>query len=246
MIPTLPRLAGTIERRILVNCRVRPDVIAPWLPAPFRPQLVKGWAMAGICLIRMRGVRPRGLPEWCGLGSENAAHRIAVEWDGASGTQQGVYIPRRDTDSALNYLLGGRVFPGAHHRARFEVWESPNRFRVGFTSADGGARVRFVGRVVDDWPAGSVFGSLAEASAFFVAGCCGWSPKRAGTGFEGMRLDCHGWRMEPLLAERVDSGFFQNRGLFPAGSVEFDSAQLMRNIAHEWTVLKGMRDGNKA
>ncbi|MEA2492488.1 MAG: hypothetical protein QOJ29_399 [Thermoleophilaceae bacterium] len=37
-----------------------------------------------------------------GLRSENASHRIAVEWDTAVGIRTGVYIPRRDTGSGLN------------------------------------------------------------------------------------------------------------------------------------------------
>lgn len=60
----LPRLAGTVQRRLLVNYRVDPDVIASLLPAPFRPQLVNGFAVAGICLIRLGSMRPAG----CRLG----------------------------------------------------------------------------------------------------------------------------------------------------------------------------------
>src|ERR1041384_6121900 len=77
----LPILNGEIDRRILVNYRCEPNIAARLLPAPLRPQLVNGWAMMGICLIRLTQIRPRGLPAWTGLSSENAAHRIAVEWD---------------------------------------------------------------------------------------------------------------------------------------------------------------------
>ena len=46
-----------------------------------RPQLVEGRAVAGICLIRLGSLRPKGLPASLGVTTENAAHRIAVEWD---------------------------------------------------------------------------------------------------------------------------------------------------------------------
>src|SRR4051812_24844935 len=108
----LPVIAGLIERRILVNYRVDPKVLAPLLPPPFRPQLVHGQAMAGICLIRLRGVRPRWLPARLGISSENAAHRAAVEWVENGITRQGVYIRRRDSNSWLNAAAGGRLFPG--------------------------------------------------------------------------------------------------------------------------------------
>jgi len=74
-----PSLSSVIERRLLVNYRVAPQVAGGLLPAPLRPQLVNGWAVAGICLIRLRWLRPSRVPGWAGLRTENAAHRIAVE-----------------------------------------------------------------------------------------------------------------------------------------------------------------------
>ena len=103
----IPVIRGLIDRRILVNFRVNPDVLARVLPAPFRPKLVNGAGMAGVCLIRLKHIRPRFLPSFLGISSENAAHRIAVEWGDAGETKEGVFIPRRDTSSRLNTLLGG-------------------------------------------------------------------------------------------------------------------------------------------
>src|SRR5262245_14353375 len=123
MTEKLPDLAGTVDRRLLVNYSADPGVIARLLPAPFRPQVVRGRAVAGICLIRLRHMRPAGLPSWLGLVSENAAHRVAVEWDTPRGVRSGVYIPRRDSDSLVNVVVGGRAYPGVHHRARFDVDE---------------------------------------------------------------------------------------------------------------------------
>ena len=104
----IPVISGLIERRILANYHVDPDVITRLLPSVFRPQLVNGYAIAGICLIRLKNVRPRFLPVPFGIGSENAAHRIAVEWDADGEIRQGVYIPRRDTSSAFNVWVGVR------------------------------------------------------------------------------------------------------------------------------------------
>lgn len=55
-------IRGTIVRRVLVNYRVRPEAIERSLPRPFRPQLVEGWSIAGICLIGLRNIRPKLLP----------------------------------------------------------------------------------------------------------------------------------------------------------------------------------------
>jgi hypothetical protein len=68
----LPAISGVIDRRILANYRVDPDCMAAALPRPFRPQLVDGYAIGGICLIRLKRVRPKLLPIPWGIGSENA------------------------------------------------------------------------------------------------------------------------------------------------------------------------------
>jgi uncharacterized protein YqjF (DUF2071 family) len=119
-----PKVHGTIKRRLLVNFRVDPAVMQRQLPAPFRPKLHDGSAIAGICLIRLEEIRPGRFPRAVGLSSENAAHRVAVVWEDATGAREGVYIPRRDTGSLVNHLAGGRLFPmpGAERqRATFRV-----------------------------------------------------------------------------------------------------------------------------
>src|SRR5215210_1347128 len=120
----LPIIQGIIRRRILVNFRVEAEVAARQLPARFRPKLKDGYAVAGICLIRLEHIRPRRLPASLGLNSENAAHRIAVLWeDEEQLTREGVFIPRRDSTSLVGQLAGGRLFPGEQHSAHFTVEE---------------------------------------------------------------------------------------------------------------------------
>jgi len=230
----LPVMRGVIDRRMLVNFRCEPAALTRLVPAPFRPKLVRGWGMAGICLIRLKELRPSWLSTPLGFSSENAAHRIAVEWDEDGVRREGVFIPRRDTSSKLNQLAGGRLFPGVHHFARFDVCESANRFKLEMLSEDGAARVRVTARVAEEWPAGSVFSTLDEASAFFAAGSLGWSAGNRPSEFDGLELHSFGWHMEPLVVERVESSFFHNPAIFPPGAAEFDSALLMRGIQHEW------------
>lgn len=237
----IPVVKGMIDRRILVNFRVDPGALAAVLPAPFRPQIIHGQGVAGICLIRLHALRPRGLPAAVGVSSENAAHRIAVEWEEGGKWRQGVYIPRRDTNSRLNAIAGGRLFPGLHHFARFDVQESAPVFHVAMHSRDGSAAVEVKTRLAAALPAGSVFQSLAEASAFFEAGSVGYSPARQTGCFDGLALQTQAWKIEPLAVDAVHSSFFEDRAVFPAGTVAFDSAFLMRNIPHEWHEQQAIR-----
>ena len=57
---------------MLVNFRCEPTTLSRILPKPFRPKLVKGWGMAGICLIRLGNVKPAFFPGDLGFNSENA------------------------------------------------------------------------------------------------------------------------------------------------------------------------------
>lgn len=87
-----------------MNFRVDPSVLMTILPAPFRPQTVAGFGIAGICLIRLKRIRPKYFPGWLGIASEYAAHRIAVERDVNDEVRSGVFIPRRDSSSLFNAL----------------------------------------------------------------------------------------------------------------------------------------------
>src|ERR1700689_1239483 len=98
----IPTIQGIIDRRILVNFTVDPDIVQKIIPQQFRPKIYKDKAIVGICLIRLKNIRPKGLPNYVGISSENAAHRIAVEWIENNEIKEGVFIPRRDTSSLLN------------------------------------------------------------------------------------------------------------------------------------------------
>ena len=230
----IPAIRGIIDRRILANYRIAPEVVAKLLPPPFVPQVVNGWAIGGICLIRLKAVRPRIFPLAVGIGSENAAHRIAVEWMDHGQLKQGVYIPRRDTSSWLNTAAGGTVFPGVHHRSDFEVQESSDRVSVKMASRDGEIHLKVAGRIDSDFPASSIFGTLPNASVFFQNGSLGYSVTKTPGRFDGLELRCQNWAVENLSVDEMESSWFQDRGLFPVGSIEFDCALLMRGIDHEW------------
>jgi hypothetical protein len=230
----LPVVHGLIRRRILVNFRVDPPVMQAQLPARFRPKLHRGHAIAGICLIRLESIRPRLIPSVVGISSENAAHRVAVEWDEAGGRREGVFIPRRDTGSFVNLVAGGRLFPGEHHQATFDVRETSETIDLRMQSVDGNVSVRVRGQFSATLPSSSCFSTLAEASRFFEPGSVGYSVTGDENRLDGIELRTHGWRVEALQVEYVAATFFSDTARFPAGSVEFDCALAMRNLTHEW------------
>ena len=230
----IPTIRGLIDRRVLVNFRIDPDVLSTVLPAPFRPHIANGFGIAGICLIRLKHIRPRLLPSFLGISSENAAHRIAVEWDADGETLTGVFIPRRDTSSLLNAFAGGRLFPGVHNRARFDVRETEDQFHISMHSLDNSTHVLVDGHTTEKLPHDSIFPTVAEVSRFFEAGSLGYSPQTSNGHFDGLELRAFNWHVEPLSVTHVESSFFDDHNVFPVGSVTFDNALLMRGIDHEW------------
>jgi len=230
----LPVIQGVIRRRILANFRVDPDIMQQQLPARFRPKLQRGYAVAGICLIRLEHIRPRFVPRSIGLNSENAAHRVAVLWDEEGITREGVFVSRRDTNSQLNLLLGGRIFPGEHHQSSFSVAESGSEISISLKSTDSTVAVQIEGATAKELPRNSIFSSLAEASAFFEAGSVGYSVTHDPNRLDGLNLKTEQWHVEPLEIRNVQSSYFSDVTKFPPGSIEFDHALLMKNVAHEW------------
>ena len=236
----IPIIRGVIERRILVNYQVDPGAIRRMLPGGLEPKIIKDVCIGGICLIRLREIRPRLIPKVFGARSENAAHRIAVVLPDGS---EGVYIPRRDTSSRLNALTGGRLFPGRHDLSHFAVREDDERFEVSLEDRHGTALLRVTASLADRLPEGSVFSSIKEASAFFEVGSLGYSPSNETGRLDGLELRTKSWRMVPLDVEHVRSAFFENSRRFPPGSIQFDSALLMRDIQHEWHTSKPLYCG---
>jgi hypothetical protein len=237
-------MSSIVERRLLVNFRVDPEVAAHLLPAPLRPHQVGGWAVAGICLIRIGKLRPSWVPGGLGLRSENAAHRVAVEWDGPHGRSTGVYIPRRDSGSGVVVLAGGRVFPGVHHRARFDVRETAEDLHVAFTGQGESASVDV--RTTPTFGGSALFADLEQASEFFRRDSVGYSATRDAEKLDGLELRTNAWRVEPVEVRSVTSSFFDDRDRFPKGSAVLDCALLMRDVPVTWRPLGPLRVGEGA
>ncbi|WP_330444160.1 DUF2071 domain-containing protein [Flavobacterium sp. C4GT6] len=234
----IPTLYGIIDRRILINYIADPVVVQKLLPYHFRPKLQNGKAIVGICLIRLKNIRPKGLPQFIGVNSENAAHRFAVEWDENGKTKEGVYIPRRDTSSFIKVLAGGRVFPGKHYKAKFNVSEASGHYAISYTANDA-TFMNIEASEVHEFNPNSVFSDIETASAFFKNGSIGFTP--CNSGLDSVILYTYNWEIKPLEVTKVESSYFNDTNLFPNGSIQFDNALLMQNIEHEWrSALKPM------
>jgi hypothetical protein len=238
----IPTLQGIIKRRILVNYCAETETIQKILPNGFRPKLHREKAIVGICLIRLEHIRPKFAPEFIGISSENAAHRIAVLWEDEKGTtKEGVYIPRRDTDPLINAVVSGKLFPGEHNRADFVIREDAGQINFAMNSRDKVVSVHVKGQISKNLPQTSIFSSLAEASSFFETGSLGYSATNTAKQLDAIVLQTKEWKVDALDVSFVQSSFYEDKTIFPPHSIEFDHALIMQNIEHEWHSAPGFK-----
>jgi hypothetical protein len=223
----------TIERRLLVNYRIDPEMVMRLLPAPLRPQLVSGHAVGGVCFLRLGSLRPAHVPSRLGSRTENVAHRFAVEWDDDQGTHVGVFVPRRDTSSRLTALAGDKLFPGAYHLARFMVQERASELRIGVESRDGALALSVSAHEAPSL-GGELFGSLEESLTFFRQGSLGFSASGRAGSLVGVRLLSESWEGRPVSVDHMVSSMFDDDQVFPKGSCTLDSALVMRDLSVRW------------
>lgn len=224
----LPTITGQIERRVLLNYRAEPTSVQKLLPSGMRARVINGYALVGVCMIRFAQLRPQGLPTWVGMGSENAAFRISVDWDEDDARHTGVYVLQRVTNHPLIRVLGGRLFPGVHQRARFECHETDDSVAIDI-EIPSQQPVRVHGQTSTTWSS-QVFSSHEDASAYFSQDTIGYSPKRCGATCEGLRLDCLEWATQPLATTINEAGFWTEQ--LP-GCV-YDHSLIMHRIPHRW------------
>jgi hypothetical protein len=221
-------LRAQVRRRLLVSYRVDPEVAQSLIPDVFRPQIVDGSAVAGVCMIGLRSVRPGWLSPRVGFRTENVAHRIAVEWDENGKTRSGVYIAERHSSSLIPVLAGGRLFPGVQKRARFDLDETASRFRVSMAAP--GTKVSVDVQLGGPWTS-TLFPNVEAASAFHEQGAVGWSPRRDGHGVEPLELTSKEWAVEPGQVISLNSSYFD---ALPEGAATLDSVVVMRDIPFFW------------
>src|SRR5205085_2306182 len=143
----------------------------------------------------------------------------------------------RDTGSFVNSLAGGRLFPGEHQRAAFQVSEDEGRIAIHMRSDDGEIELDVVGRAATQLPATSGFATVSEASAFFEGGGVGYSVTSSGNRLDGVVLKTDSWHIKPFFVERAYSSYFDDLEKFPIGSVRFDCGLVMRNTPHQWEAV---------
>jgi hypothetical protein len=227
-----PALRGRIDRRISVFYRLDPMAARELLPAPLRPRLVRGWALGGVCILRLARMRPRMLPIPLGLASELAWHRIAVEWEEDGRPMHGHYLLRSETDSRLAPFPGARLVPSPDDCTRIEVRSSDAALTARVESGDGTTDLDLAASL-GGWRSDALFKSANAARASIASGHVVWDGDEQGE-LEGVELRSTGGTAQGLEVVRLASTWFDDRARFPLGTAALDCAIVVRDADHEW------------
>ncbi|MEJ1240959.1 DUF2071 domain-containing protein [Chryseolinea sp. T2] len=228
----MPELDGIIDRRILINYRVDPLIVSTLLPPHLEPLVVNGFASVGICLLRLKNIGIKHAPGFMRVNSENAAHRFLVKF--RDNGQPAVFIPRRDTDSLLNIVIGNRLLSWPHFPAHFISTERNGSYAVAMRSEDEYSRLDIEAELATEFPGNSMFDSLEHASNCFNACQVGVSPSTKPGEYKTVKLHTKTWNVQTLRVNKLQSSFFEDRKKFPGHTISFDNALLMEGIEHEW------------
>jgi hypothetical protein len=233
---------GRMARRLLVNWRVPIDAARNALPVGgerLRPRAIGGFAVVGLCLVRLDHLRPAGLPAWVGLASENLAIRMGVEWDTTDGPRGGVLVMHRETSSLANQVVAKRMGFGVHHPGRIVVREDRHFSEINAWGKRGEHSHAHV-VTARSIPNASVFKCMEHAESFFRGGETGYSPSMTPGVWNGLHLHLHWWSLQPMHVVAAGSAHIDR--LF-GGTAEVDSAFIMRDIPHTWTPCGSKRLG---
>ncbi len=133
-------------------------------------------------------------------------------------------------------------FPVSYSKADFKVLVSGDRYSVIIENKENELIMSITAEIATELPRGSVFASTGEISDFFKTGNVGWSSRGTSDRYDAIELTTEEWRMEPLRMNESYSAYFSDTSVFPVGSVEFDSAVIMRNIKHSWVSRNNLLD----
>ncbi|MEO1450989.1 MAG: DUF2071 domain-containing protein [Bacteroidota bacterium] len=230
-------IAGWLTWRIAVNYRVAPHVMREWIPAPFRPKLIEGHALAGLDLIHQKNQRIAGLPKRMGITSYLAVHRVLVEWEEMGMRKTGMFILRRDSSLGVHAWAGGRMYPGLFHRARFKATHEEDAFSLRMRSRDH-QTIAFEAQTTNRFPHYASFGQVNRvASAIRAASSAYQARPDHHDIYEGVEWNINSWHPQPLRVTHLHASLFAD---MPKGSIFFDHAFLVADSPHQWIRLPEM------
>jgi len=109
-IPWLTQVQTVWVEALSLNYAVKPEALAPLLPAPLEPELHEGSAWVQVLMSSLREMRPQGVLGLAGFNFYQVSYRAAVRYRNAEGHwRRGGYFVRSETNDTLMRRIGNAL-----------------------------------------------------------------------------------------------------------------------------------------
>jgi hypothetical protein len=220
--------------RIIVLYRCIPQRLAPLLPDGFEPREFRGYALAGLALVRRRVWSAALWPERL-VTVANLLHFVDLHRQRDDRGAGETLVLRCDTSSRLHAILRTpRRFRQRQHHAQFRIRQDAGAISIDCSSDDRSMHVALSARPQRYPPASSLFRSPEQLRQFLheelqYLDLLPSSDRPKGAAGVGVRR-----HLIPLQVEHLHASFFDDIERFPAGAAEFDSAYWLRTEEIAW------------
>jgi hypothetical protein len=245
--PSVPLLT-TVETEwveaVSVNYAVEPARVAPLLPHPLEVEVHAGSAWVQVLVSSLREMRPQGLPPLFGVCFYQVSYRAAVQYRSTDGSlKRGGFFVRSETNNPVMRAIGMSLKEFAFHEfgaAEIVMLRDADLLTVGVTPEDGYPLGRFLGifdtRPLPGPPAGSVWGSLEEASGPLVECYDAFGVDEAGEHVYVLTIDRQPWEPRWVKPVKLYSEWMEEGPL--AGATRLDSVLHIPRCRYKWRPLR--------
>src|SRR5712692_1679656 len=160
-------MLGRIDRCWLFAYQTPVEDVRALLPSELEPVTHRGCAFWNVVFCKVRAMRPRPMPAWCGIPYWHVAYRLYVRFRPAEGdVLEGLYFARSDCSSRLISAAGSVLTDYNFHTAAIRMTEREQTCELVVGSPHAPARATVHKTEPPQLPAHSAFESLDQAAAF--------------------------------------------------------------------------------
>lgn len=190
------------------------------------------WGFVAVAIVRTKGLRPTGFPEWLGNDFWLLGYRVFVRYTNARGKRlRGLYNLGSETDKRRMVLLGNLFTHYGYVRKR--IVEVTTGTSTSVRSEDGSTEVVFADDPLHPAgiPEGSPFSDWSEARRYVGPLPFTFSHDAVGKRVlivEGARVD---WHPRPIAVQQCSFAFLDKMKL---SDLRLANAFVMDHVPYEW------------
>jgi uncharacterized protein YqjF (DUF2071 family) len=198
-------MVGELHEVLLVNFSLPEGLLRERIPAPLVLDLLGGRAVISMVSVKLRWMRPSGLPKLLGFHYHHVAYRVVVN----GPKERGIYFLRSFADKRFIVAFGNALSEYQFERAGITYEERDGQMSLGVTARDP-ARTAISARLSTErgeLPRGSSFPDLSAAKEFTGPLTRAFSVSKKGA-VTKVEIAREAWPIQPLTLESFANSEF--------------------------------------